>query len=109
MEIEYKPFTRAELEEIRIANYLTFSTIAAEQFGKTERERLDGHNLAERNARVFALNMRGPLTYKERDKVMEDMMRRVLLEWYDASVEGVMEAINETWSDPSMMHARRTK
>ena len=52
-ELEYKPLTRTELEEIRIANYLTFSTIATEQFGKTRRERLDGHNLAERNARYL--------------------------------------------------------
>ena len=94
-ELEYKALTRSELEEIRIANYLTFSTIATEQFGKTRRERLDGHNLAERNARVFALNMRGPLTYKERDKVMEDMMRQVLLEWYDEHTAAQLSADDE--------------
>ncbi len=87
-ELEYKPFTRAELEVVEIRSYLLFSTIATEQFGKTRKERVAGHNLAERNARVFALNQRYPQTYKEADKTIEDMMRQVLLGWYDEKSDG---------------------
>ena len=35
------------------------------------------------------------LTYKERDKVMEDMMRQVLLEWYDEHTAAQLSADDE--------------
>lgn len=86
-ELEYKPLTRTELEVVDLNNYFTFSTIATEQFGKTRKERLAIEDLANRNARVFAVNLRYPQPYKEACKTLEDMRRQILLGLYDAKMD----------------------
>ena len=88
--VEYKPFTRAELEVINFGykEYLAFCAVATEQFGKTVSERLAGYNRACMNAEIFALNQRYPQTFKEADKTRQEMMRQVLLGWYDEKSDG---------------------
>ncbi len=91
-ELEYKPFTRAELEvnDFGSREYLAFCAVATEQFGKTVSERLAGYNQACMNAEIFALNQRYPQTYKEADKTKQQMMRQVLLEWYDEKRQAIV-------------------
>jgi len=98
MEMEYKPFTRAELEVIDFGykEYLAFCAVATEQFGKTVSERLAGYNRACMNAQIFALNERYPQTYKEADKTRQEMMRQVLLEWYDDKMRTEVVGKSET-------------
>lgn len=113
-ELEYKPLTRAELEVVDLKNYFAFSTIATEQFGRTVSERVTANALAERNARVFALNQRHRQTWRQAEKTLEDMRRAILMEYFERHEDGFDCPPGDAWSNPSMMQnaissARRTK